>query len=113
MGFPVTEKNCAIIYEMLAQLPPFARWKMPPSIEVEFEVYNDPLCYGEFEPPNIIRISKRKVGHFETLVKTMAHEMLHQKLYVMKDPKWDAHDGKFEEYGVRIANLMGFDPKEF
>jgi hypothetical protein len=107
------EEHCKAVYEMLLQLPPFTRWKMPGSRSIEFVVNNDSTCYGEFEPPKIIRISKKKVGHLDTLIKTMAHEMLHLRLWYIKDAGWNKHDGKFEEYGERIAKSMGFDPKEF
>ena len=101
------------IYEMLIQMPPLSRWNLPPSNKVEFHATNDPTCYGEFEPPNIIRLSRKKVGHLDTAVKTMAHEILHYRLHLMNHSDWDKHTGKFLELGEKIALTMGFDPKEF
>lgn len=109
----LTPATLQAVYEMLVQVPPFRRLKLPPSCEITFEVYNEPACYGEYEPEHIIRISRAKVGHLDTLIKTMAHEMVHCLLYVRKDKAWDQHTGKFEHYANRISSTMGFDPKEF
>ncbi len=109
----LTPHSAQVVYEMLAQLPPFKRLKMPPSQDVIFEINNDPACYGEYEPEHIIRISKAKVGWLETLIKTVAHEMVHLHLYQIRYKDWDKHDKKFLYYANRISNTMGFDPKEF
>lgn len=101
------------IYEMLIQMPPFSRWNLPPSKNIEFQATNDPTCYGEYEPPSVIRLSRKKVGHLDTAVKTMAHEILHMRLFLIKHPDWDKHSGKFLELGEAISLTMGFDPKEF
>lgn len=118
MGFmggmmQITPESMRVVYEMLAQLPPFKRLKLPPSEQVTFQAYNDPGCYGEYEPEHIIRISKVKVGHLDTFIKTMAHEMVHLYLYVSRNKEWDKHTGKFAYYANRISLTMGFDPKEF
>ena len=113
MSLSITAKQSQVMYEMLIQMPPFARLKMPASEDVTFQVNNDPSCYGEYEPEHIIRISKAKVGHLDTLIKTMAHEMVHLYLYSSGNKSWDKHDGKFAYYANRISTTMGFDPKEF
>ena len=109
----ITPSTCQAVYEMLAQLHPFKRCKLPPSCVITFEVYNDPGCYGEYEPEHVIRISRAKVGHLDTLIKTMAHEMVHCLLWCRKEKTWDQHNEKFEYYANKISSTMGFDPKEF
>jgi predicted SprT family Zn-dependent metalloprotease len=54
-----------------------------------------------------------KVGHLDTLVKTVAHEMVHLKRFLDQDPEWTQHDERFLELGNQISAVMGFDPKEF
>lgn len=112
-GFPISEQSMRSIYEMLIQMQPISRWRLPPSKEVEFAAVNDPLCYGEFEPPNVIRLSRKKIGHLDTAIKTMAHEIVHLKRYQAGDKAWDKHDERFDKMGLQISLLMGFDPKEF
>ena len=110
----VTGHNIRVVYETLIQLPPMARWKLPPSIDVEFRARAIKGAYGTYEAdPHVITISTLKVGHFDTLFKTVAHEMVHLKRYIDNDPEWTQHDARFTELGNQICAVMGFDPKEF
>jgi len=113
VGFPVSNNNSRIVYEMLWQLPPFRKWKLPPSDKVVFQTLNTNDCYGEFEPPNIIRISRKRIGFFDTYLKTMAHEMVHLYMYVIKHKGWSKHDGRFAQLANKVSEVYGFDPKEF
>ncbi len=113
MAMTLSPGTVQVTYEYLCQLPPFKRLKMPASQDVTFEVNNDPACYGEYEPEHVIRISRAKVGFLETLIKTVAHEMVHLHLYRIGYKGWNLHDKKFEYYANRISTTMGFDPKEF
>lgn len=113
MSMAISSSTVRATYEYLSQIPPFKRLNMPASESVTFEVNNDPACYGEYEPEHVIRISRAKVGFLETLIKTVAHEMVHLHLYRTGYKEWDSHDKKFEYYANRISTTMGFDPKEF
>ena len=112
-GFPISKETMRYIYELLIQLQPMARWNLPPSEEVEFVPINDKTCYGEFEVPNVIKLSRAKIGHLDTAIKTMAHELVHYKRYLAKDEAWDKHDERFSEMAHKVSLVMGFDPKEF
>jgi hypothetical protein len=107
MAMTLSPGTVQVTYEYLCQLPPFKRLKMPASQDVTFEVN------GEYEPEHVIRISRAKVGFLETLIKTVAHEMVHLHLYRIGYKGWNLHDKKFEYYANRISTTMGFDPKEF
>ena len=109
----VTPQTVQAVYEMLICLPPFNRWNLPPSKQVGFEVHKDPTCLGEYEPePHVIRISEAKNGHLDTVVKTVAHEIIHMRLYLKRSKSWDKHDNQFNELSHKIAITLGFDPKE-
>jgi hypothetical protein len=109
----ITPQTIQAVYEMLVQLPPFNRWNLPPSKHIIFEAINDPTCYGEYEPePHAIRISYAKIGHLENLTKTMAHEMIHLKLYIKGSKSWDNHDKVFCALSHKVAVQLGYDPKE-
>ena len=110
----ITPASCRAIYEMLVQVYPFKKLNMPPSIEVIFKVNDDPTCYGQYEPdPHTITLSRSKLGHLDNVIKTMAHEMVHLKLYQAKSKSWNTHDKNFEKYAVLVSEEFGFDAKEF
>jgi len=110
----LSSDSCRIVYETLIQLSPIKGWRLPPSEKVIFQVIRDPKCYGEYEnEPHVIRISSCKVGHLDTLVKTMAHEIVHLKLCKDGFRDWDKHGREFKDHAGKICTEFGFDPKEF
>jgi hypothetical protein len=108
----ITRAACVAAYEFLSSLPPIKAWKLPPSVEVEFRVRAWAKFYGEYDERGIITISSAKHGHLDTLLRTMSHEMIHQKLHLSNYPNWDQHDERFLELSHVVATEMGFDPKE-
>jgi len=108
----ITRAACVAAYEFLSSLPPIKAWKLPPSIEVEFRVRAWDKFFGEYDERGIITISSSKHGHLDTLLRTMAHEMIHQKLHLSGYPKWELHDERFLELAHAVATELGFDPKE-
>jgi hypothetical protein len=109
----VTPQTVQAIYEMLIQVPPFNRWDLPPSKDVNFEVNNDPSCYGEYEPdPHTIRISSARLSFIDHIIRTTAHELIHMRLYIKNSKSWDKHDKVFKTLSHRVATQLGYDPKE-
>lgn len=109
----VTETSLVAVYEMLVELPPFKRWNLPPSHEVRFRARGMTDCMGQYEPePHTITISTAKNGHLDTVIKTMAHEVIHLYLFCKESPSWDKHDKTFTRLSSRVAASLGFDPKE-
>jgi hypothetical protein len=109
----VTPQTVQAVYEMLIQLPPFNRWNLPPSKDVNFEVTKDPTCYGEYEPePHTIRLSSAKLGFLDNVTRTMAHEIIHMRLYIKGSKSWDKHDAVFNNLSHKVATQLGYDPKE-
>jgi len=109
----ITPQTVQAIYEMLIQVPPFNKWNLPPSSKVNFEVRNDPDCYGEYEPePHTIRISYAKLSWVDHTIRTVAHELCHMRLYIRGSKSWDKHDAQFTKLSHRVATQLGYDPKE-
>jgi hypothetical protein len=108
----ITRANCAAAYEFLSSLAPIKSWKLPPSLEVEFRVRSWQKFYGEYDERGIITISSAKHGHVDTLLRTMAHEMIHQKLHLSGYENWELHDERFLELSHFVGMELGFDPKE-
>jgi predicted SprT family Zn-dependent metalloprotease len=68
---------------------------------------------GEYEPdPHVIRISEAKNGHLDTVIKTVAHEIIHMRLHLKHSKSWDKHDKSFTDLSHKVAITLGFDPKE-
>ena len=94
-------------------MKPFNTWNLPNTALINFVVTNEEDAYGTYvydDDIHIITISKAKCSHFETILKTLAHEMIHMKRY--KTKAWDQHDAVFRRYAKSIANEFGFDPLE-
>ena len=84
MALRLTPAVIAGAYGFLRATPPFRTWKLPPATEVEFVVSRHRMELGYHRGvrrkvrSHEIGISENCVGHTNTLLKTMAHEMIHQ-----------------------------------
>lgn len=101
-------------YEFLRATPPFHRWKLPDSDDVEFRVVREPL-YGFHQEGDhhIIGISEKKVGHTDTLIATMAHELIHLHQAMKGTTDKGEHGPEFRKLAAQVCKLHGFDPKSF
>jgi hypothetical protein len=95
------------VYSVLLTLEPFCDWKLPAVEQITFEVDNDPANYGMCYRNRIV-ISSACCGHLSTLIRTMAHEMIHIKR--QKNLKWAAHDKEFSRLAYLVGNSLGIDP---
>lgn len=108
----ITEDSIRIIYECLIQLHPFNTWKLPPSRKIDFEVVNDKELMGSYTPdPHCICISKARHSHYDTVCRTMAHEIVHLKMY-LDGFQYELHDKNFDKLKKQIADEFGYDFKE-
>ncbi len=65
-------------YEFLRATPPFRGWQLPSSDEVEFVIMASRRHYGSANwSKRRIALSGRLIGHTDTLLKVLAHEMAH------------------------------------
>ena len=115
----ITENNIANLYSVLIDFPVFDEYKLPPASKVDFVVVHDDTMCGQYEPPeagepHIITISTAKCGHLDTVIKTLCHEIIHMICYLEspKTEKYVSHKGLFLKLQKRIANHLGYDPKE-
>ena len=115
----ITENNIANLYSALIEMPIFDEYKLPPSSKVDFVIVHDASICGQYEPPeagepHVITISTAKCGHLDTVIKTLCHEIIHMICYLEspKTEKYTSHKGLFLKLQKRIANNLGYDPKE-
>lgn len=111
----------AAVYDALREFPPFRQWKLPPAEEVAFEVVANAQVYGYYieatSPKGVehtIKISAANVGHWNTLGRVMAHEMIHMHQAIAKLYHSDAtHNADFRRRAKRVCSACGWDYKEF
>ena len=108
----INKDTLKLTYEYLTQLYPFNKWNLPDSSQVIFKVINDDEVLGLYEPePDCISISKARHDHLDTVLKTMAHEMCHLKLY-LDGKQYELHNKDFNKLSKQVAKEFGFDYKE-
>lgn len=102
-------------YDFLTKCLPFSKWKMPPSRSIRFKVMKNPDTRGLFVScggkDHEIHISDTAVGHTNSLMRTMAHEMVHVHLS-RKSPR-TVHGAAFKKAASLVCKHHGFDEKEF
>ena len=116
----LTRETMAAAYDLLVSTPPFCRWNLPDSDDIEFKVARDPHNFGWFTASGrgkkrkyLIAVSNRKVEYLSSLLATMAHELIHLHLDMTRQDKKGEHNGAFNAIAKNICRLHGFDPKAF
>lgn len=98
---------------MLRKLPPFNKWGLPPASKIKFQVLTDFNFMGSLSvKPYKMKFGIKHQEHFETIVTTVIHEMIHLSLYLEGVPSYNMHLRKFKEKAHEIGSLYGFDRKE-
>jgi hypothetical protein len=115
----ITENNIANLYSALIEFPVFDEYKLPPASKVDFVIVHDHSMCGEYAPPeagepHIITISTARHTHLYPVLMTLTHEIIHMCVYLAspKTDKYTSHKGLFLKLQKRVANHLGFDPKE-
>ena len=105
-----TSKTLESMYLMLCQMKPFKYWNLPNTACINFVVTDEEDSYGTYvfdDDIHVITISKAKCSHFETILKTLAHEIIHMKRFRSK--VWDQHDATFRRFAKQVADEFGWD----
>ena len=106
------------IYATLYCCEPFSKWKLPLPEEVKFIVDYDPETMGTYmydegeKHEHTITISAARCGFMETVIKTVAHEMIHMSRSGTITDAWLKHDATFRRRAHQIGKELGFDPLE-
>lgn len=109
----MTEETLRAIYDMLKTARPFARWSLPESSEITFQVTRSKSDAAEyvFDGDHYIRVSKEHNGHLTTMIVSVAHEMCHLAQVIRGGNP--AHNKSFNRLAKSVCQHMGFDPKAF
>lgn len=117
MTLALTPRMLETAYEYLRSTPPFRGWKLPPADDVEFRVIRTHKFHAQCWPPSSVKridFSMWGVGHSDTLIRIMAHEMVHLKIWLDGGKREkDDHGPNFRRHARIVSRHHGFDPKEF
>jgi hypothetical protein len=107
-------------YEFLRLTPPFKSWHLPHADEVEFVVSRHRTHVGYHRGvrrkmrSHEIGISEVCVGHTNTLLRTMAHEMIHQyQQRARTETANTEHNADFLRLAKSVCRYHGWDEREF
>ena len=117
MALPLKPENLEAAYEFIRTTPPFASWKLPHSDEIVFTVNKHQSFCGTYQSGpgerHEITISMACVGHTDTLLRIMSHEMIH--LYQVISgiaPKGNIqHDKDFRRRAKAVCKYHGWDER--
>jgi hypothetical protein len=120
MGMSLTPDIIEASYEFLRTTPPFRKWQLPHADEVTFVVsrHKNHIGYHRGTRRKVnsheIGISEACVGHTNTLLRTMAHEMIHQHQQRQRTDTPNAeHNAEFGRLARIVCRYHGWDEKEF
>ena len=106
------------IYITLSICEPFNKWKLPLADEINFVVDDDMEAMGTYyyddgeKYAHTITISKARCGFIETVIRVMAHEMIHASRHDTVTDAWMKHDKTFRRRAHMIGTTLGYDPLE-
>ena len=97
---------------------PFTKWNLPLPDEVHFIVTDEIDTMGTYmyddgeKFAHIITISKARCGFLDTVVRVMAHEMIHASRHDTVTDAWYKHDATFRRRAAAIGKELGLDSLE-
>lgn len=120
MSLSLNPDMLAAAYEFLRASPPFRGWRpaLPDAETVEFHITRSQALRGRWcvadSGAHRIEISCSTVGHSETLIRTVAHEMIHlyQREAGTETPN-AMHNAEFHRLKRLVCLGHGWDPRSF
>lgn len=119
MTLPLTKDILAATYGLLAVTPPFRDWNLPESDDVLFKVGRFRTHCAHYQwtgTRHSITVSSNSIGHTDTLLRKMAHEMIHlhlEELGMDRRGTANTHSGAFRRLAAEVCAVHGFDLKVF
>ena len=105
-------------YEFLRATPPFERMLLPDADHVAFRVVGTHDYMGcwsaDAAGQHSISISTARVGHTNTLLWVMAHEMIHAHQHEARTSSTrSVHNAAFRKMAAKVCRLHGWDERAF
>ena len=108
----------AAAYEYLRTTPPFAAWNLPHADEVEFGVTkhrdrDGDHCVYRRTKEHIIRASINSVKTTDSLMQTVAHELIHARQEIAGTARRGTHNREFHRLAKLVCRYHGWDAVAF
>jgi SprT-like family len=106
-------------YDFLASTEPFCRWRLPNGDTIKFRIlraeHTDAYVRWPVKGKTELGISATRNGHVETMLASMAHEMIHLheadcKIRTRNDKH---HGAAFRKWAKQVCAAHGFDYAQF
>lgn len=112
--FHPTPDMMAACYDMLLCTPPFNRWNLPRSEQVEFYIELNPARYGAYEVDRTRIWISSLCKDTPTFVQVMAHEMVHLRQCIKgKRSATEWHGRDFKTMALQVCHFHGWLPAHF
>ena len=120
MSLYITPEMAEAAYNYLKTTPPFKRWGLPSSHKIEWMITRNNgymgrcTSYNHTDNKFTIEISLVKVTNTESLIETMAHEMIHMRQRIVNGFKSSQGHGKdFQKMADQVCRKHGFNRDYF
>jgi hypothetical protein len=116
MNLPLTRDTLAAAYDYLCTTLPYSKWNLPDSEDVIFRVARDRTNRGWYRrvgKQHSITISRGCVGWTDSLMRTMAHEMIHLHEQHAGACGAGEHSAAFNRWSSIVCKVHGWDPLLF
>lgn len=104
-------------YDYLQSTQPFCKWNLPDSDDITFKVIRTKKLFGQHYRLNgkhVLEVSSGMHGHSNTLLSTIAHEMIHiHQDEAGMSRRGTEHNAAFHKLASRVCKVHGWDPKLF
>ena len=104
-------------YDLINATAPFRGWRLPPGTDVVFRVGAFDTHLGDYQfvkGHHCIRLTVKGVAHVDTLLRVMAHEMIHLYQQVRGLHNQNQHNADFKRRAKAVCRIHGnFDPALF
>lgn len=114
----LTPATLAAAYDYLATTAPFNKWNLPDSEDVTFRVVRSRVHLGWYDRPkpkrrHTIFVSAGCIARTDSLLRLMAHEMIHLHEANAKACGRGEHSAAFHAWAAQVCKVHGFDLKLF
>lgn len=112
----LTPKILENLYMCMASCHPMRNWDLPAPELIQFKVTREVDAMATYrydeslDKPHIITISRLKNEFFETIQRSLAHEICHMSFW--KTGAWDKHGKAFRTRTRAVAREYGWDSLE-
>lgn len=119
MSLKLSPSILRLAYDLLCATEPFSRWNLPDGEDVTFQVLRtrnvSAQIYTDGTKRPIISISGGTNGHINTVLSSLAHEMvhLHEHRCKIRFRGADHHGAAFRKWAAQVCEAHGYDLKLF